>query len=231
MILTPNASIATELVTLRATANPDADLDPDPRTDADGTLAPTLPVIAVEAAMTATIADALLTEDAEALLAVIATIVAMIAGMMTADKVAVATATRAAMNGATTKDVMVVVRSVDAHPSAVVPAHHLAAEAPLLEKMKEGDPDLVIPVSNYCQHFDEINGRILTHANMVLGFKERRGDDLDRARSPQKDNAERIQQDEREADNATANGGDNPERQERSPPRDEGDAKPVENNE
>ena len=54
---------------------------------------------------------------------------------------------------------------------------------------------------------------------------------MDRALSPQKDNAERIQQDEREADNATANGGDNPERQERSPPRDEGESKPVENNE
>ncbi len=55
---------------------------------------------------------------------------------------------------------------------------------------------------------------------------------MERARSPQKDNAERIQQDEREADNAPANGGDNnPERQERSPPREEGDAKPVENNE
>lgn len=147
VILTQNASIATELVTLRATASPDADLDPDPRTDADGTLAPTLPVIAVEAAMTATTADALLTEDEEALLAVIATIVVMIADMTTADKVAVATATRAAMTGATTKDVMVAVMSVDAHPSVVAPARHLAVEAPLLEKRKEGDPDLVIPVS------------------------------------------------------------------------------------
>ncbi len=164
VILTPNVSIATELVILRATVSPGVDLDPDPRTDADGTLALTLPVIVVEVAMIVTTADVLLTEDAEALLAVIATIVAMIADMTTADKVAVATAMRAAMTGATTKDVMAAVRSVDAHPIAVAPAHHLVAEAPLLEKRKEGDPDLVIPVSNYCQHFDEINGCILTYS-------------------------------------------------------------------
>ena len=52
----------------------------------------------------------------------------------------------------------------------------------------------------------------------------------DRARTPpQKDNIERPQQDEREVDNGAANGDNNPERQERSPPREDGDSKPVEN--
>lgn len=54
----------------------------------------------------------------------------------------------------------------------------------------------------------------------------------DRARTPvQKDNIERPQQDEREVSNGAANGGDNPERQERerSAPRDDGDSKPAEN--
>ncbi len=162
MILTPNASIAIESVTLRVTVSPDADLDLDLKIDADGTLAHTLPVIVVEVVMTATTADALPTGDAEALLAVIATIAAMTADMTTADKVAVATATRAAMTGATMKDVMVAVKSADAHLIAVALARHPVAEAPLLERRKEEDPDLVIPVSNYCQHFDEINGCILT---------------------------------------------------------------------
>lgn len=172
-IRTPSATTATESGISPATANPDAAPAPDPTkvaAEADVTLGLTHLVIAVEveAATTATIADAHQIEDAGVLHVVTATTAAMTVDMTTAEKAAVAIATKSAVNavpsGAGTADVAAAMTAEgDALPLVVAAlAHQLgnAGEAHLL-RMREEDPVLVIPVSNYCQHFDVRSSGIL----------------------------------------------------------------------
>ena len=132
------------------TASLDAALDPDPKrvaAEVDATLAPTplVTAVEVEAVTTVTIVDAHQIEDDAVLPVVTATNAAMTVDMTTAEKVVVT-------NGAE-KDVAA--RNADAPPSVALALVLLrnVAEA-LLLRMREEDPVLVIPVSNYCQHFD-----------------------------------------------------------------------------
>jgi hypothetical protein len=156
VILTPSASIATVSDISPETANPDADLAPGLRTDAGETPALTRLGIAVEAVTIGTIVDAPPIEDGAARPVAKATIVGTIADTTIVERAVAAIAMReAVMSGATMIDVREAMIGEGLPSVEEALARLLVAEAHLL-RMKEGDPDLVIPVSNYCQHFDEI---------------------------------------------------------------------------